>query len=57
MCIYYGINGAAPITEPVLVLNGENRLAVDALSVAEEDFPVVINNVCFPNQVPQLNPR
>lgn len=52
-CVYFGIDGAPPLLDPVLVLNGDN-----VLPQALFDSPGLlthgdlrINNVCFPSQV------
>jgi phytoene dehydrogenase-like protein len=42
-CLYYTFKGAAPVEEPILILNG----IVDAAGT--KDYPV--NNVCFPSVV------
>mmetsp|Transcript_32198 Transcript_32198/g.68141 ORF Transcript_32198/g.68141 Transcript_32198/m.68141 type:complete len:560 (+) Transcript_32198:16-1695(+) len=43
-CIYYGFQSPAPLTDPVLILNGEGSSHRN-----KKDFP--INNVCFPSVV------
>ena len=42
-CLYFAIDGPPPMTDPILVLNGEG---------VSESYPV--NNVCFPSTVPSL---
>mmetsp|Transcript_25573 Transcript_25573/g.60459 ORF Transcript_25573/g.60459 Transcript_25573/m.60459 type:complete len:666 (-) Transcript_25573:99-2096(-) len=42
-CLYYALKGAAPVEEPILVLNGIGPES------GTEDFPV--NNICFPSVV------
>jgi phytoene dehydrogenase-like protein len=56
ICLYFGFDGPPPVLEPMLILNGESKLAVGA-SAREgaaddegESLPL-INNVCFPSQV------
>jgi phytoene dehydrogenase-like protein len=44
-CIYYGMSGPPPISEPVLVLNGENEISEESPSTT------TINNLCFPSIV------
>jgi len=44
-CLYYGFDGPPPITEPLLILNGEN--AFDDFEPAS----TTINNICFPSSV------
>jgi len=44
-CVYFGFDGPPPVTDPMLILNGENRLT------DEDEFKTTINNVCFPSQV------
>jgi hypothetical protein len=53
VCLYFALDGPPPLTEPVLVLNGENRLAPAAFDTpGYVDASVVrINNVCFPSQI------
>eukprot|EP00543_Licmophora_paradoxa_P006979 CAMPEP_0202452048 /NCGR_PEP_ID=MMETSP1360-20130828/10331_1 /ASSEMBLY_ACC=CAM_ASM_000848 /TAXON_ID=515479 /ORGANISM="Licmophora paradoxa, Strain CCMP2313" /LENGTH=579 /DNA_ID=CAMNT_0049070763 /DNA_START=9 /DNA_END=1748 /DNA_ORIENTATION=+ len=42
-CLYYALEGAAPVEEPILILSGMKELR------GSEDQP--INNVCFPSVV------
>lgn len=45
-CVYFGIDSATPpVTDPVLILNGENDLD------DSQRCQTRINNVCFPSQV------
>lgn len=45
LCLYFGIDGKPPVTDPILVLNGENNLEPG------KPYGAVINNVCFPSEV------
>ena len=42
-CLYYSFKGAAPVEEPILILNGIGEAS------GTEEYPV--NNVCFPSVV------
>lgn len=42
-CLYYSFEGVAPVTDPILVLNGEGE--------SRGAFKTPINNVCFPSSV------
>ena len=44
-CLYYGFDGPPPISDPVLILNGENCQS------DVEPSSTTINNVCFPSSV------
>ena len=54
-CVYYAISGPPPVTEPVLVLNGESDLTPPSNlmtgNIIDHTPPVVVNNVCFPSTV------
>lgn len=55
-CLYFSLDGSPPIKDPVLILNGENRLTVEdftqKLDEKTIDYQDVrINNVCFPNMI------
>ena len=51
-CLYFGFDGPPPISGPVLILNGENRLSQDAFEAPSVDESRVnINNICFPSEV------
>ena len=43
-CIYYAFQSPAPLSEPILILNGEGKRRRNT-----KDYP--INNVCFPSVV------
>lgn len=45
--LYFAIDGPPPITDPILVLNGENKITLENNDI----YPVSINNVCFPSSV------
>jgi protoporphyrinogen oxidase len=47
--LYYGFDGPPPVVEPILILNGENRISVESAVST-----VKINNVCFPSSVSPL---
>eukprot|EP00981_Chlorochromonas_danica_P009023 scaffold2421_cov171-Ochromonas_danica.AAC.13 len=49
-CLYFGVEGSPPVEEPILILNGENKLDEPSISDLAKT-PLVINNVCFPSQV------
>jgi len=64
VCLYYAINGPPPVTDPILILNGNNLLPSDSPlysdSMAGGDAvkgggqasqAITINNVCFPSSV------
>lgn len=42
-CLYFGIDGPPPVTDPILILNGENSV--------DDGYSCTINNVCFPSQL------
>jgi len=44
VCLYYGFDGLPPIIDPILILNGENRINID-------NNKLKINNICFPSSV------
>ena len=51
-CLYFGIDGSPPISGPVLILNGGNKLPVEAFDTSVDDESRVrVNNVCFPSEV------
>ena len=54
-CVYYAISGPPPVTEPVLVLNGQSDLTPPSnlmgRNLNDHTLPVVVNNVCFPSTV------
>jgi hypothetical protein len=55
-CLYYSFPGSPPIPGPTLILNGDNdlsRLVARTEGDGEEEleYPVTVNNVCFPSQV------
>ena len=61
-CLYYGFPGQPPVLGPTLILNGDNDLSSlikqqpsssSSSDVNDKDieYPVTINNVCFPSQV------
>jgi phytoene dehydrogenase-like protein len=45
-CVYFWFAGPPPMTDPILILNG-NQTRVGSLDAGE----LVVNNVCFPSQV------
>jgi phytoene dehydrogenase-like protein len=47
-CIYYGFRSPAPLTDPILILNGEGS-AENGSRRNTKGYP--INNVCFPSVV------
>lgn len=47
--MYYGFDGPPPIAEPILILNGHNRISSESTTST-----VKINNVCFPSSVSPL---
>lgn len=47
-CLYYAIDGPPPVTDPVLILNGDDD---NNVSLGAEVTRAVVNNVCFPSQV------
>lgn len=49
ICLYFGFDGPPPVTDPMLILNGESRLS-PSMSAKGGCGPVV-NNICFPSQV------
>ena len=48
-CIYYGFQSPAPLTDPILILNGEGGSPDNGGRRNTKDYP--INNVCFPSVV------
>ena len=54
-CVYYAISGPPPVTEPVLVLNGQSDLTPSSnlmpSNIIDSPTPAVVNNVCFPSTV------
>ena len=51
-CLYFGIDGPPPVSGPVLILNGDNKLPVEAFDTSAcDETRVRINNVCFPSEV------
>ena len=48
LCLYYSIKGPPPISEPILILNGENVLSDTEIS---DESKISINNICFPSSV------
>ena len=51
-CLYFGIDGPPPLSGPVLILNGDNKLPVEAFDTSvNEESRVRVNNVCFPSEV------
>ena len=47
LCVYFAIDGAPPLLDAVLLLNGENKMS----SSGKDKNELIINNVCFPSQV------
>lgn len=47
--MYFAFDGKPPISGPILLLNGENRL--DANSFTASNHQAIINNMCFPSEV------
>lgn len=45
-CLYYNLPGLPPVTDSVLMLNGDTGNEVD-----ERSSVPVVNNVCFPSQI------
>lgn len=51
ICLYFGFNGPPPVTDPVLILNGDDaNLSPDA-STTQQSNKICVNNVCFPSVV------
>ncbi len=48
-CIYYAFQSPAPLTDPILILNGEGNADDGKGSRYWKEYP--INNVCFPSVV------
>ena len=48
-CIYYAFQSPAPLTDPILILNGEGN--ADDLGGSRNSKEYPINNVCFPSVV------
>lgn len=46
MTLYFSFDGPPPIVDPILVLNGENKITPN-----DDIYPVAINNVCFPSSL------